>query len=237
VATLRSGAGSGRSRAPPPVSSDHLGAQLAPPATATHPLPLSAVRADASTLRARRFAAGLSPFDHLRMSFVVEYLVRRGVRRSLMLAVAGLMVVALVLPVVALAGSDRHAVGNPSISLIIFGGSPTNPDITIRGTDLDYQPYHPIPPKVPNNTPSNQKLRPVAIKGIPGYDYGQKLFFVDKSAKPVWSAGRYRPALGELDCIGIIVTTYTSGESSSTSAATSSKATTASIPATSSASR
>ena len=61
-------------------------------------------------------------------------------------------------------------------------------------------------------TPSNQKLCPVEIKGTPGFDYGTRLYFVDRSAKPEWSAGRYRPKLGELDCIGLIVTRYTSGE-------------------------
>jgi len=139
---------------------------------------------------------------------VFERLRRRSVQLSLGAAVA---VCAGLVPG-ALAGGRHSAVGNPSISLIIFGGTPTNPDITVRGTDLDYQPYHPIPPKSPSNTPSNQKDCPVAIKGIPGYDYGQRLYFVDKSAKPEWSAGRYRPAIHELDCIGIIVTSYTSGQ-------------------------
>ena len=50
------------------------------------------------------------------------------------------------------------------------------------------------------------------ISGTAGFDYGIRLYFVDKSANPEWSAGRYRPRLGELDCIGLIVTRYTSGE-------------------------
>jgi hypothetical protein len=133
-------------------------------------------------------------------------------RRNGLAAVCATLVACIFLASGALAGDRSAAIGNPSISRIIFGGTPTNPDITIRGTDLDYQPDQPIPPKVPSQTPSNQKLCPVTIKGIPGYDYGQKLYFVDKSAKPEWSAGRYRPALRELDCIGIIVTSYTSGQ-------------------------
>jgi hypothetical protein len=115
-------------------------------------------------------------------------------------------------PSVAYSAAPAGAIGTPSISRILFGGTPANPTITIRGTDLDYDPYHPIPPKNPTYNPSNQKLCPVKIKGTPGYDYGRRLYFVDKSAKPEWSAGRFRPALGELDCIGIIVTRYTSGE-------------------------
>ena len=135
-----------------------------------------------------------------------------GVSRYRLLTLAVLMALSAALPIGAGARSHREAVGNPSISLIIFAGTPTNPDVIVRGTDLDYQPYHPIPPKSPSYNPSNQKDCPVAIKGIPGYDYGQRLYFVDKSAKPEWSAGRYRPAIHELDCIGIIVTSYTSGQ-------------------------
>ena len=112
----------------------------------------------------------------------------------------------------ACSAAPAGAIGNPSISRILFGGKPTNPTITVRGTDLDYSAYQPIPPKNPTSNPSNQKLCPVKINGTPGYDYGRRLYFVDKSAKPEWSAGRYRPAIGELDCIGIIVTRYTSGE-------------------------
>jgi hypothetical protein len=34
---------------------------------------------------------------------------------------------------------------------------------------------------------------------------------VDKSARPLWAAGRYRPGLGELDCIGIVLEQWTNG--------------------------
>jgi hypothetical protein len=115
-------------------------------------------------------------------------------------------------PGAALAEPDRGSIGTPSISRVIFGGKPTNPTVTIRGTDLDYDPYRATPPRNPPYNPSNQKLCPVEIQGTPGYDYGTRLYFVDRSAKPEWSAGRYRPKLGELDCIGLIITRYTSGE-------------------------
>ena len=116
------------------------------------------------------------------------------------------------LAALAYSAAPAGAVGTPSISRIVFGGTPGNPTITIQGTDLDYNPSHAIPPKSPSSTPSNQPDCPVKIKGTPGYDYGQRLYFVDKSAKPEWSAGRYRPKIHELDCIGLIVTRYTSGE-------------------------
>jgi hypothetical protein len=125
---------------------------------------------------------------------------------------AAIAVAALVIPLAAVARPERSSIGQPQITRIYFGGKPTNPTITIRGVDLNYEPAQPIPPKYPTYTPSNQKLCPVKIKGPPGFDYGTRLYFVDKSAKPVWSAGRYRPNLGELDCIGLIITQYTSGQ-------------------------
>jgi hypothetical protein len=112
----------------------------------------------------------------------------------------------------ALGGVRRPAIGSPSISLIIFGGTPTNPTITVRGVDLDYEPAQPIPPQNPAYSPSNQQDCPVKINGNAGRDYGTRLYFVDRSAKPQWSAGRYRPGIHELDCIGLIITRYTSGE-------------------------
>ena len=84
--------------------------------------------------------------------------------------------------------------------------------ITVRGADLNYEPYQPIPPKSPAYSPSNQPDCPVKINGNAGRDYGTRLYFVDRSAKPQWSAGRYRPGIHELDCIGLIITRYTSGE-------------------------
>jgi hypothetical protein len=136
-----------------------------------------------------------------------------GLRRGHALAAAFVAVVlAAALASAAFAGGMRPVIGNPSISLIIFGGKPTNPTITVRGTDLNYEAAQPIPPTRPAYSPSNQPDCPVKINGNAGRDYGTRLYFVDRSAKPEWSAGRYRPGIHELDCIGLIVTHYTSGE-------------------------
>jgi len=132
--------------------------------------------------------------------------------RTLLAVCLGIFVTAVVVPLAAEAAPERSSVGQPQITRVYFGGKPTNPIITIRGVDLNYEPAQPIPPKNPTSTPSNQKLCPVEIKGTPGFDYGTRLYFVDKSAKPEWSAGRYRPKIGELDCIGLIITQYTSGQ-------------------------
>jgi hypothetical protein len=45
------------------------------------------------------------------------------------------------------------------------------------------------------------------IKGNAGRDYGTSLYVVDASQH--FAAGRYRPEADELDCIGLIVTTFT----------------------------
>jgi hypothetical protein len=116
------------------------------------------------------------------------------------------------MPLVAQGSPRRAAVGQPQISRVFFGGKPTNPIVTIKGADLNYEGNQATPPRNPPYSPSNQPLCPVKIKGTPGWDYGTRLYFTDKSAKPVWSAGRYRPKLGELDCIGLIITQYTSGQ-------------------------
>lgn len=135
-----------------------------------------------------------------------------GLRRRGQLSALCAALVASALVPGALGSRQHRAIANPSISLILFGGSPTNPTITVRGADLDYRPAQPIPPANPPNSPANQADCPVAIKGNPGRDYGTRLYVVDRSAKPEWSAGRYRPGIHELDCIGLIVTRYTSGE-------------------------
>ncbi len=136
-----------------------------------------------------------------------------GLRRGCAMTVACAAVVAAAAIVPSALAGGRHAsIGTPSISLIIFGGTPANPTITVRGTDLDYETAQPIPPQKPAYSPSNQTDCPVKINGNAGRDYGTRLYFVDRSAKPQWSAGRYRPGIHELDCIGLIITRYTSGE-------------------------
>ena len=132
-------------------------------------------------------------------------------RRTVIVFGATFALSVLLVPLVAMGSPAKVSIGQPSISRIYFGGKPTNPTITIDGSDLNYEGNQAVPPKNPPYSPSNQTLCPVKITGIPGWDYGTRLYFTDKSAKPVWSAGRYRPKLGELDCIGLIVTQYTSG--------------------------
>lgn len=68
-----------------------------------------------------------------------------------------------------------------------------------------------VPPKNPKTSPSNQKLCPVVINGNAGFDYGTRFSLIVWNAQlsstntQRYAGGRYRPALSELDCIGLIV--------------------------------
>ena len=91
------------------------------------------------------------------------------------------------------------------ITSVTFRGSPKSPSVLIRGRNLGSKPA-PYPP----TSPSGQSLCGVTIKGNVGLDYGTNLYLVDLDGR--WAAGRYRPRLLELDCIGLIVTRFTQTE-------------------------
>ena len=83
--------------------------------------------------------------------------------------------------------------------------------MTVSGLDLGSRPnpnpaYHPLghPPLCP--TPPTKPLAAY------GFDYGTMLYVDDRGQAPPWAAGRYRPQLRELDCIGLIVTSYSSSK-------------------------
>ncbi len=95
----------------------------------------------------------------------------------------------------------------PKIRAVRFSGNQAHPVITITGQQLGKTPrpnpaYHPLghplcPPK------------PILPGARYGFDYGIRLYLEDSEAQPVWSAGRYRPSLNELDCIGIVLVRFT----------------------------
>ena len=96
-----------------------------------------------------------------------------------------------------------------SISSVVISGSPAHPVITIEGSGFGSRPalnpaYHP-----PALTHRLCPAKPVLPLARYGWDYGTHLYLVDSSQHPVWAAGRYRPALGELDCIGLLISKYT----------------------------
>jgi len=126
---------------------------------------------------------------------------RSSVSGGLVVAIT-VLVVGAVLTDAAMAGSGR---GSASIRLVTVGGGPSNPVFTIEGSGLR------IPKPNPSNSPSNQQLCPLNISGNAGLDYGTQFYMLawpaglNDTNNLMYSAGRYRPNLNELDCIGIIV--------------------------------
>jgi hypothetical protein len=102
----------------------------------------------------------------------------------------------------ATASHDREAAA--AITSVTFSGSPAKPVITEVGRGLS------VPSPSPKISPSNQPLCPKAITGNAGLDYGTGLFVTAfANDQHLYSAGRYRPTLNELDCIGLIVLSHT----------------------------
>jgi hypothetical protein len=91
------------------------------------------------------------------------------------------------------------------ISSLSIGGSPARPVFTITGAGLA------VPKPNPRTSPSGQKLCPLKINGNAGFAYGTSFYLVAWDGQPngtnkqLYAAGRYRPQLNELDCIGIVV--------------------------------
>lgn len=101
------------------------------------------------------------------------------------------------------------AARGPTITSVGVSGGPSHPVFTIKGRGLV------VPRPNPNASPSGQQLCPLQISGNAGLDYGTNLFVAiwDGQTNDVnnllFSGGRYRPALNELDCIGLIVLKHT----------------------------
>ena len=125
--------------------------------------------------------------------------------RSLRQAVALSAVVASSLVLVAAASSANK----PSITAVRVSGSPSHPVFTVTGHRLT------VPKPNPKTSPSGQPLCPVQISGNAGLDYGNAFFVNMWDGQPqdanaqLYAAGRYRPTLNELDCIGIVVLKHT----------------------------
>ena len=89
------------------------------------------------------------------------------------------------------------------IKSVTFSGTPAKPTVTILGAGLK------IPLADPPGSPSNTPLCPKTINGNAGLDFGTGFYltaFADDKLK--YAAGRYRPRVNELDCIGIVVLSH-----------------------------
>lgn len=126
-------------------------------------------------------------------------------RRRFAAAVAALLTCAAVTGVGLAART--HAVA-ASITSLKVSGSSTRPVFTMTGHGLA------LPKPNPAAAPTNQTLCPLKTTGNVGYDYGTQFALLAWDAQPadtnnlLYAAGRYRPSLNELDCIGIVVLTH-----------------------------
>jgi hypothetical protein len=131
-------------------------------------------------------------------------------RRARILVLAGsvIAVTCVLTPAAAAARATAPAAAAPVITSVVISGSVASPRVTIRGHHLGVKPGR-LPSYHPPGHPLCPTAKPKNHLASYGYDYGTDLFISDLSASPIWSAGRYRPKLGELDCIGVIINRYT----------------------------
>ena len=94
------------------------------------------------------------------------------------------------------------------IKSVTISGTPAEPIFTIRGKHLS------VPARNPSRSPSGQPLCPLKVTGNAGFDYGSRFYLIAWDGQPsghnnqLYAAGRYRPPLNELDCIGLIVRSH-----------------------------
>jgi hypothetical protein len=134
-------------------------------------------------------------------------------KRFLFHAVIAVAAVSFSLVLAAAASSGNRAASSghprPAITSVTVHGRPSRPIFTVLGHGLK------VPKANPTTSPSNQPLCPVVITGNAGFDYGNSFFVNMWDGQPngtnaqLYAAGRYRPTLNELDCIGIIVLKHT----------------------------
>jgi hypothetical protein len=130
-------------------------------------------------------------------------------QRTLRQALPGFAVAACGLVAAAVVAAPGHATASVITGLTVRGSS-SRPVFTVSGHGLA------VPAPNPKISPSNQPLCPLAISGNAGLDYGTAFGLIvwdgqvqDANAQ-LYAAGRYRPSLNELDCIGIVVLKHTS---------------------------
>jgi hypothetical protein len=132
----------------------------------------------------------------------VSSLLRRALAVALLLGVAW-----------ALAGSALATTSHTSatsVQALTVSGTPARPVFTLNGSGLS------MPQPNPTTSPSNKPpLCPLVISGNAGLNYGTQFYLLAWTAGPadnnsfMYAAGRYRPSLSELDCIGLIVLSRT----------------------------
>ena len=109
--------------------------------------------------------------------------------------------------------ANEPGIAKARITSVFFemlgGGSPV---IIVHGSGFGARPapnpsFRPTPPS--GNTPPYGCM----ATGKVGWDYGTQLWIsVASPGEPSWSAGHYRPALQELDYVGITILKYSGNE-------------------------
>jgi hypothetical protein len=131
----------------------------------------------------------------------------RGVRRLARRALAGAVIIAAALACSAAGFANAADQQQPPtvIRSLTVSGTPASPVFTVRGGHLG------LPVRNPRRVPSGQPLCPLKVSGNAGFDYGSRFYLIAWDGQPaghnnqLYAAGRYRPQLNELDCIGLIV--------------------------------
>jgi hypothetical protein len=117
-------------------------------------------------------------------------------------------VISVVGAALALGGAANSAPLQTRITAVTFTGSAARPIVTILGTGFGVRP-RPAPSYRPTPPAGTAPPYGCSTKGNVGYDYGTRLWLADLASGRVWSAGRYRPSLNELDCVGLLIVSYT----------------------------
>jgi hypothetical protein len=97
--------------------------------------------------------------------------------------------------------------GTARIAAVTFSGGVSNPTIAVAGANLGQRP-RPNPSYRPLGHPPLCPPQPTKPPAAYGFDFGTKLFVEDVGSNRTWSAGRYRPGIGELDCIGLVIVRF-----------------------------
>jgi hypothetical protein len=93
-----------------------------------------------------------------------------------------------------------------AITSVIWSGGETAPVITINGTGFGSRPA-PDPPGPPSQLGSSDpRLKCIALNSDEGLDFGTQLYVFTQDNN--FSAGRYRPSVGENDCVGFVVDAF-----------------------------
>jgi hypothetical protein len=94
------------------------------------------------------------------------------------------------------------------ITSVTFTGGPTDPTVTIVGSGFGSRPQ-PSPSYKPSPPGGTTPPYGCTTSGNVGYDYATNLWLFDLAKSHGFSAGRYRPGISELDCVGLLISSYT----------------------------